>query len=38
MHLSVDERHQERTNSHRELILNVTDEAEYSKENMGHHS
>ncbi len=27
MHLSVDERHQERTNSHWELILNVTDEA-----------
>ena len=27
MHLSVDERHQERSNSHWELILNVTDEA-----------
>ena len=27
MHLSVDERHQERANSHWELILNVTDEA-----------
>ena len=27
MHLSVDERHQERANSHWELLLNVTDEA-----------